>query len=103
MPVHTSVEQAERELIYKALLSLGVEIRDMKQILLNLNRNSHQVIHEDVEDVNYSDEVMPMEEMEKQLIKKAMIKFKGNKRKAANALKISERTLYRKLKEYELE
>ena len=103
VPVHTSVEQAERELIYKALLSLGVEIRDMKQILLNLNRNSHQVIHEDVEDVNYSDEVQPIEEMEKQLIRKAMIKFKGNKRKAADALKISERTLYRKLKEYELE
>jgi len=103
VPVHTSVEQAERELIYKALLSLGVEIRDMKQILLNLNRNSHQVIHEEVEDVNYPDEVQPIEEMEKQLIKRAMIKFKGNKRKAASALKISERTLYRKLKEYELE
>ncbi|UCF64884.1 MAG: sigma-54-dependent Fis family transcriptional regulator [bacterium] len=103
VPVHTSVEQAERELIYKALLSLGVEIRDMKQILLNLNRNSHQVIHEEVEDVNYSDEVQPIEEMEKQLIKRAMIKFKGNKRKAAGALKISERTLYRKLKEYDLE
>jgi transcriptional regulator with PAS, ATPase and Fis domain len=103
VPVHTSVEQAERELIYKALLSLGVEIRDMKQILLDLNRNNHQVIQREVEDVQYSDDVQPIEEMEKQLIKKAMIKFKGNKRKTANALKISERTLYRKLKDYELE
>ncbi|NOQ96742.1 MAG: AAA domain-containing protein [Calditrichae bacterium] len=103
VPVHTSVEQAERELIYKALLSLGVEIRDMKQILLDFNRNNHQVIQREVEDVQYSDEVQPIEEMEKQLIKKAMIKFNGNKRKAANALKISERTLYRKLKDYELE
>jgi DNA-binding NtrC family response regulator len=103
VPVHTSVEQAERELIYKALLSLGVEIRDMKQILLGFNRNKNQVIQREVEDVQYSDEVQPIEEMEKQLIKKAMIKFNGNKRKAANALKISERTLYRKLKDYELE
>ena len=82
---------------------MGVEIRDMKQILLDLNRNNHQVIQREVEDVQYSDDVQPIEEMEKQLIKKAMIKYKGNKRKAANALKISERTLYRKLKDYELE
>ena len=75
----------------------------MKQILLDFNRNNHQVIQREVEDVQYSDEVQPIEEMEKQLIKKAMIKFNGNKRKAANALKISERTLYRKLKDYELE
>ncbi|MBN2365903.1 MAG: sigma-54-dependent Fis family transcriptional regulator [Calditrichaeota bacterium] len=104
MPVNTSVERAERELIYKALLSLGVEIRDMKEILLNMNRNIHdQVISEDVEDVSYQDEVQPMGEVEKQMIRKAMAKFNGNKRKAAQALEISERTLYRKLKEYDIE
>jgi transcriptional regulator with PAS, ATPase and Fis domain len=104
VPVHTTVEQAERELIYKALLSLGVEIRDMKEILLNLNRNiNHQVIPGEVEDVSYQDEVTPIGEMEKQLIKKALLKYDGNKRKASRALQISERTLYRKLKEYNLE
>jgi transcriptional regulator with PAS, ATPase and Fis domain len=104
MPVHTSVEQAERELIYKALLSLGVEIRDMKEILLNMNRNiNHQDISQDVEDVSYQDDVQPIEEMEKQMIRKAMAKFNGNKRKTAQALQISERTLYRKLKDYGLE
>lgn len=104
IPVHTTVEQAERELIYKALLSLGVEIRDMKEILLNMNRNiNHQVMNEDVEDVLYQEEVQPIEEMEKQMIKKALQKYQGNKRKAAQALEISERTLYRKLKEYDIE
>jgi DNA-binding NtrC family response regulator len=104
IPVHTSVEQAERELIYKALISLGVEIRDMKELIMNMNRNiNDQVIHGEVEDVPYQDEVLPIEEMEKQLIKKAVSKYRGNKRKAANALKISERTLYRKLKEYDIE
>jgi transcriptional regulator with PAS, ATPase and Fis domain len=98
------VEQAERELIYKALISLGVEIRDMKELIMNMNRNiNDQVIHGEVEDVPYQDEVLPIEEMEKQLIKKAVSKYRGNKRKAANALKISERTLYRKLKEYDIE
>ncbi len=104
IPVRTSVEQAERELIYKALISLGVEIRDIKDILLNMNRNiNHQVISQDVEDVSYQDDLLPIQEMEKQLIRKAMIKYGGNKRKAARALDISERTLYRKLKEFGLE
>ncbi len=104
VPVHTTVEQAERELIYKALLSLGVEIRDMKEVLMNINRHiNHQVISGEVEDVSYEDEITPIEEMEKQMIKKALAKYNGNKRKASRALKISERTLYRKLKEYHLE
>jgi transcriptional regulator with PAS, ATPase and Fis domain len=106
LPVHirTDVDQAERELIYKALLSLGVEVRDMKQILLDMNRNiNHQVMPGEVEDVSYGEEIQPMEEMEKQMIKKALIKYHGNKRKAAQALQISERTLYRKLKDYDLQ
>jgi len=104
VPVHATVEQTERELIYKALLSLGVEIRDMKEILKNINRSKNdQVIQGEVEDVSYQDEVTPIEEMEKQMIQKALRKYDGNKRKAARALQISERTLYRKIKEHNLE
>ena len=43
-----------------------------------------------------------MNELEKEVIEKYLIKFKNNRRKTANALNISERTLYRKLKEYEI-
>jgi len=104
VPVQATVEQTERELIYKALLSLGVEIRDMKEILKNMNRSMNdQVIQGEVEDLSYQDEVTPIEEMEKQMIQKALRKYDGNKRKAARALQISERTLYRKLKEHSLE
>lgn len=39
-----------------------------------------------------------LEEAEKQLIRQALKKFDGNRRKTAEALGISERTLYRKLK-----
>ena len=43
-----------------------------------------------------------MNELEKEVIEKYLIRFKNNRRKTANALNISERTLYRKLKEYEI-
>lgn len=105
MPLHKTAEQAERELIYKALLSLGVEMREMRQLLENINhRLTLDVTRREVEDINFGDDnVVPIEEMEKQLIQKALKKFHGNKRKAANALQISERTLYRKLKEYDIQ
>ena len=41
-----------------------------------------------------------MDEYEKEIIEKSLNKFKNNRRKTAKALNISERTLYRKLKEY---
>jgi DNA-binding NtrC family response regulator len=37
------------------------------------------------------------------LIKKALDKYRGRRKKAANELGISERTLYRKIKQYNLE
>jgi transcriptional regulator with PAS, ATPase and Fis domain len=43
-----------------------------------------------------------IEDMEKRLIAEALERTNGNKRKAAGLLKISERTLYRKIKEYNL-
>jgi transcriptional regulator with PAS, ATPase and Fis domain len=46
---------------------------------------------------------MNMHEMEKRLILTALERFGGNRRLAADALGISERTLYRKLHEYEAE
>lgn len=45
------------------------------------------------------DELPTLEEAEKQLISRALKQFDGNRRKTAQALGISERTLYRKLKD----
>ncbi len=44
-----------------------------------------------------------LEDAEKQLISEALKRFDGNRRQTARALGISERTLYRKLKEFEEE
>lgn len=46
---------------------------------------------------------LSLADMEKNMIKKALEKHKGKRRDAALDLGISERTLYRKIKEYELE
>ena len=46
---------------------------------------------------------LSLEEVEKEMIKKALERNGGRRRNAASDLKISERTLYRKIKEYELE
>ena len=43
---------------------------------------------------------LTMEEIEFEMISKTLEKFKGNRSKTAGALNISERTLYRKIKEY---
>jgi len=46
-----------------------------------------------------SDNLLPLKEIEKQYISKVLRKVKGHRKKAAEALGISERNLYRKLKE----
>jgi len=48
------------------------------------------------------EESLSLAETEIQLIKKALSKYSGKRKKAAEELGISERTLYRKIKEYDL-
>ena len=55
--------------------------------------------HEDQED----QEVVTLADMEKQMIIRTLDKFRGRRKLAAKELKISERTLYRKIKEYDIE
>ena len=51
----------------------------------------------------YVEESLSIDEQEKRLIIKALEKNRGRRKKAAEELHISERTLYRKIKEYGLE
>lgn len=51
----------------------------------------------------YVDEVMSLQEIERKAIIKALERHEGVRRFAARDLEISERTLYRKIKEYNLE
>ena len=57
---------------------------------------NHPVQHEIVE------ETLSLSDTEKEMIRKALQKHKNRRRNAAKELGISERTLYRKIKEYDL-
>ncbi|MEM1320272.1 MAG: sigma-54 dependent transcriptional regulator [Bacteroidota bacterium] len=48
------------------------------------------------------EENLSLEEMEKEMIRRALDKYKGRRKDAAEELGISERTLYRKIKAYDL-
>lgn len=48
-------------------------------------------------------ESLSLEDKEKEVIQKALIKYKGKRKDAAKELGISERTLYRKINEYNIE
>lgn len=58
----------------------------------------------DIQDTEeYVEEPLSLDEAEKELIRKALAKHHGKRKYAARDLNISERTLYRKIKEYGLE
>jgi len=60
-------------------------------------------------DMDYDDtaevyeENLSLQDKEIDMIKKALDKYNGKRKKAAQELGISERTLYRKIKEYEID
>jgi DNA-binding NtrC family response regulator len=56
-----------------------------------------------VEDSEYVEEAMSLEDMERRAIIQALERHRGKRRDAAKELEISERTLYRKIKEYGIE
>lgn len=61
-------------------------------------RDSVKAFHNSVEVV----EPKSFEDMEKELIKKALRKYNGRRKDTAEELGISERTLYRKIKQYDI-
>ena len=65
------------------------------------DEDSFQVA-EEYHDVD-SQTPLTLEDMERQMIKKTLEKHRGKRKAAADELEISERTLYRKIKEYGIE
>jgi transcriptional regulator with GAF, ATPase, and Fis domain len=94
-----SVEQAERELIYRALLDLKNNIVQLHNLVAERLPASVPAPALPQGDNG----IMTIEEMEKYLITQSLKRNRGNRRQAARELKISERTLYRKIKEYGLD
>lgn len=64
---------------------------------------THEHITIDSEDHVQYDENFSLEQQEINMIKKALLRHNGRRKKAAEDLGISERTLYRKIKQYELD
>ena len=121
-------EQIERELMYKALVDLVREVAHLRGEVADLKADVHSALFADKPEAETAqksssvgiasvqrpgtsaEEELPteeiplaMHEVEKRLIGAALSRFEGNRRQAADALGISERTLYRKLREYGLE
>ncbi len=58
--------------------------------------------HDTYDSMEIVEESLSLEDMEKDMIKKALKKHKGRRKDASIDLGISERTLYRKIKQYEI-
>lgn len=90
--------------IYQPQPALG---RPMEKTDNSLIQNAEEVTDNDVaaKETDEEDVVVDgsLEEMERKSIKSVLNKNNGNRRLAAKQLGISERTLYRKIKEYDLE
>ncbi|GAA5219659.1 sigma-54 interaction domain-containing protein [Membranihabitans marinus] len=63
----------------------------------------HKEDHDYFDSAETVEENLSLEHMEKELIRKALKKHQGKRKDASEELGISERTLYRKIKQYELE
>lgn len=92
-----SPEEVDREILYRALFELKKDILDIKDLIL---QKQNEV--KSPSEYNHRKEVIPIDQMEREAIKNALDQSRGNKREAARKLKISERTLYRKIKEYDI-
>ena len=120
----------EREMLYKFLFDIKQDVSELKTLMYSIlsarNPQTPQitdyrrmlaagntgadsgtdfVLHEENirEEIGEEDETLSLQEKEKQLIKKALGKHHGKRKPAAKELGISERTLYRKIKEFGLD
>ncbi|MBR4963719.1 MAG: sigma-54-dependent Fis family transcriptional regulator [Muribaculaceae bacterium] len=128
---NNSFINGEREMLYKIIFDMRKEINEIKSKLESTDRNilhglqpnkyeediAQDIIHtpyieskdhryDNIETINiehFEDSAISLEEAEKEMIKKSLERNNGKRKKCAEELKISERTLYRKIKEYNLE
>ena len=109
---------SEREILYKVLFDMKRDLTELKKITFDLmnNEENSEIKTEIFNDV-YEKEItlLPNQEktksdkkiytlasQEKKLIKQSLEKHNGKRKLAAEELGISERTLYRKIKEFKL-
>ena len=95
-PVVAAERESTRSEKYDELHAVPPPPDIAKPIIITQNKPS------DYDKMEILEENLSIEEMEKDLIKKALKRHKGRRKEAAKDLGISERTLYRKIKQYEL-
>ncbi len=104
------------EFLYRTLLSLKMDMDEMKNMLRGIIADRGKEVRQPVYRTAYTDyteEVLPdspeesngeklktMAEAERDAIEETLRRVGGNRKKAAEALGIGERTLYRKLRDY---
>ena len=115
---------SEREILYKVLFDMKRDLSELKKITFDLiQKDGNSEIMQSVSPTIFNDngdnkmlrnqtketktidieESLSLFEQERRLIEKSLLKHKGKRKSAAGELGISERTLYRKLKEFGLE
>lgn len=83
--------------LYKNIESAGEHFDEMSN-----QPEGHFDIEDQVQESEVIEESLSISEKEKDLIIRALAKYNGKRKKAAQELGISERTLYRKIKEYDI-
>jgi transcriptional regulator with PAS, ATPase and Fis domain len=90
----SEIEFEEQEELALIPVNKKVEIAKFKE------QEDNYLFAETVEDVE--EEILKLEQKEIEMIKKSLEKNKGKRKAAADELGISERTLYRKIKQFDL-
>ena len=110
---------SEREILYQVLFDMKKDVTELKKLVHEIMNGNVQMpavdesaysqprpLHhvQSIQEAEaYEEETLSLEDVEKDMIRKALEKHNGRRKNAASDLKISERTLYRKIKEYNLE
>ena len=104
----SSMSSDDKQMIVKALLDLKQEVDRLKSIVASNAIKQAEPQIQEPEEVEWQepehkeepqeDRTLSIQETEKENIARALEKFGGNRKLAAEALGISERTLYRRLK-----
>jgi transcriptional regulator with PAS, ATPase and Fis domain len=102
----------EREILYQVLFDMKKDISDLKRVVKNMMEDASpeaNVKYEKItlddpiqEAAEYEESALSISDVEKEMIVKALERNDGRRKQAADDLGISERTLYRKIREYSL-
>lgn len=103
VPLHRTKDEAEREMIYGSILAMHRDVRELLSIVRQSSGvKPFETMREVFPEAPPEPPVQPLSSLEREAIREALRSTDGNRRKAADLLGISERTLYRKIKEYGL-